>query len=104
MANNKVAVIDNDFAIMCPKLDSIILTNNRLCRLEDIDMLATCHSLTRLSLVGNLVGNLPNYRLYAVHKITSLKVLDFQMVTPAEREMARKLFDHSEEAMATVAE
>ena len=81
LANNKIAVIDPDFAEMCPKLDSIILTNNRLSKFEDIDILATCMTLSRLSLLGNLVCNLPNYRLYTVHKIPNLKVLDFQMVT-----------------------
>ena len=77
LANNKVTAIDPDFAERCPKLDSIMLTNNRLCRLEDVDILATCKTLTRLSLLGNLVCNLPNYRLYTVHKIPSLRVLDF---------------------------
>ena len=102
LANNKVTAIDPDFAEMCPKLDSIMLTNNRLCRLEDVDILATCKTLTRLSLLGNLVCNLPNYRLYTVHKIPSLRVLDFQMVTQEERLMAKKLFGHSEENLAVL--
>ena len=81
LANNKIAAVEPNFAEVCPKLDSIILTNNRISRLEDIDALGTCSTLTRLSLLGNLVCNLPDYRLYTVHKIPSLKVLDFQMVT-----------------------
>ena len=92
LANNKVAVVEADFAEMCPKLDSLILTNNRLSRFEDIDMLATCRSLQRLSLIGNMVCNLPNYRLYTIHMMQGLRVLDFQMVSRGEREMARKLY------------
>ena len=92
LANNKIAEIEPNFAEVCPKLDSLILTNNRLARLEDIDLLGSCTTLLRLSLMGNLVCNLPDYRLYTIHKIPSLKVLDFQMVTQAEREAARKLF------------
>lgn len=95
LANNKIAAIEADFAEMCPKLDSLILTNNRLSELSDIDMLATCQGLTRVSLVGNLVCNLPNYRLYTINKLPALKVLDFQMVTRQERDMASKLFDKS---------
>lgn len=92
LANNKISAVDKLFAEMCPKLDSLILTNNRLSRFEDIDMLATCPTLTRLSLLGNLVCNLPNYRLYTIFKIPTLRVLDFQQVTQIERDAAKKLF------------
>ena len=51
-----------------------------------------------MSLVGNLVCNLPNYRLYTINKLPALKVLDFQMVTRQERDMAAKLFDKSSDA------
>ena len=77
LANNKISAVEVNFAEMCPKLDTIILTNNRISRIEDIDMLATCPTLIRLSLIGNLVCNLPNYRLYTIHRIPTLKVLDF---------------------------
>ena len=77
LANNKIAAIDQNFAEMCPKLTSLILTSNRLSKFEDVDMLATCHTLTRLSLLGNLLCNLPNYRLYVIAKMPALKVLDF---------------------------
>ena len=62
---------------MCPKLDSIILTNNRIGKLSEVEKLGSCKTLIRLSLVGNLVSNLPNYRLYTIHAIPTLKVLDF---------------------------
>ena len=81
LANNKISAVDLNFAEVCPKLSSVILTNNRLSKLEDIDMLGTCSTLMRLSLIGNLVCNLPNYRLYTINRIPTLKVLDFQMVT-----------------------
>ena len=97
LANNKISSVEPDFAEMCPKLSSVILTNNRLSRLEDIDRLGSgCLKLTRLSLIGNLVCNLPNYRLYTIGRIPSLKVLDFQSVTQQEREMANKLFSTTE--------
>ena len=51
--------------------------------------------------MGNLVTNLPNYRLYVIHKIPSLRVLDFQKVTKKEREEAKLVFE-SEQAKATM--
>ena len=77
LANNRISQIEAGFAEMCPKLDTLILTNNRIAKLSDIDEIATCTTLLRLSLIGNLVYNLPNYRLYTIHKIPSLKTLDF---------------------------
>ena len=77
LASNKISAVELNFAEMCPKLESLILTNNRISRFDEIDMLATCTTLTRLSLLGNLVCNLPNYRAYVIHRIPSLKVLDF---------------------------
>ena len=92
LANNKVAAVEPNFAEVCPKLDSVILTNNRLSKFEDIDNLSSCQTLQRLCLIGNLVCNLQDYRLYTIHKIPSLRVLDFQMVSQTERETASKLF------------
>ena len=77
LANNRISTVESDFAEMCPKLDTLVLTNNRLSELIDIDDIATCKTLKRLSLIGNMVVNLPNYRLYTIHKITSLRALDF---------------------------
>ena len=64
---------------MCPHLESLILTNNKITKLEEITKLAqTCgKSLLRLSLVGNLVSQLPNYRQYTIYKLPNLRTLDF---------------------------
>ena len=78
---------------MCPKLDTLILTNNRVAKMSDIDQIATCRTLKRLSLLGNMVANLANYRLYTIYRIPSLKTLDFQNITQKEREMAEQLFN-----------
>ena len=77
---------------MCPKLDTLILTNNRLTKFSDIDGIASCKTLTRLTLAGNMVANLQNYRLYAIYKIPTLKSLDYQNITQKERENAAQLF------------
>ena len=78
LANNRIQKVDPSFGLLCPKLTSIVLTNNRLGKFQDIDAIASgCPNLERLSLMGNLVVNLPLYRLYAVFKLRNLKVLDF---------------------------
>ena len=93
LANNRIQKIDPAFGLLCPKLTALVLTNNRLGKFQDIDALASgCPHLERLSLMGNLVVNLPHYRLYTVFKLRSLKVLDFQKVSAAERTLADATF------------
>ncbi len=78
LANNRVQKVDPAFGLLCPKLTNIVLTNNRIGKLQDIDAIASgCPNLERLSLMGNLVVNLPLYRLYTIFKLRNLKVLDF---------------------------
>lgn len=52
----------------------------RLATLSEIDHLASFTKLELLSLVDNPVTDKLHYRLYAIYKIPSLKMLDFQKV------------------------
>lgn len=63
-----------------PKLHTLVLTNNRLTNLVEIDPLASLPKLQFLSLLDNLITKKPNYRLYVIHKLKSLRVLDFKKV------------------------
>ena len=92
LINNRISKIDKDFAINCPLLNNIILTNNKIETFEQIDNIATCKTITKLFLVDNLVTKIKNYRLYVIYKIPSLRILDFQRVTQKEREQAQKKF------------
>ena len=85
LANNRISRVDLAFAETCPKLESLVLTNNRITSFSEIDNIASCKSLLRLSLVGNLVTNLPNYRSYVIFKMPQLRTLDFQKVSEKER-------------------
>lgn len=60
-----------------PKLHTLVLTNNRLVNLVEIDPLASIPKLQYLSLLDNNITKKPNYRLYVIHKLKSLRVLDF---------------------------
>lgn len=68
------------FAEFLPKLHTLVLTNNRLVNLVEIDPLTSLPKLQFLSLLDNSITKKPNYRLYVIHKLKSLRVLDFKKV------------------------
>jgi U2 small nuclear ribonucleoprotein A' len=63
-----------------PKLHTLVLTNNRLTNLAEIDPLASLPKLQYLSLLDNTVTKQPDYRLYVIHKLKHLRLLDFKKV------------------------
>ena len=75
-----------------PNLENLVLTNNHLQELGDLDPLAECKKLIYLSLLSNPVANKQHYRSYVIHKIPSLRVLDFNKVKESEREAAKLMF------------
>ena len=90
--NIRVTSIEKDFAINCPNLENLILTNNKISNIEEIDNLCSCKSLVRLSLVDNMITKLKYYRLYVIYNLPNLRVLDFQQVKSKERQAAKELF------------
>ncbi len=40
LANNRLTRIEGNFADMCPSLESLILTNNKLAKMEDVTRIA----------------------------------------------------------------
>ena len=44
------------------------------------------------NVVGNAVTKRPDYRLYVIHRLPQLRVLDFGKVRPQEREEAKQRF------------
>ena len=101
LANNRVARVNGEeLARACPALRRLVLTNNGLRNLADCDGLSACPRLEMLSLMENPVSTKENYRLYVIYKCKALKVLDFQKVKPAERELAMKTFGADDGAAA----
>ncbi len=92
LINNRISKIEKDFAINCPFLTNLVLTNNKISDFEQIDNIASCRSLEKLYLLDNMVTKLKNYRAYVIYKIPTLRILDFQRVTKKEREEANKKF------------
>eukprot|EP00236_Picocystis_salinarum_P003191 CAMPEP_0183829092 /NCGR_PEP_ID=MMETSP0807_2-20130328/3129_1 /TAXON_ID=88271 /ORGANISM="Picocystis salinarum, Strain CCMP1897" /LENGTH=247 /DNA_ID=CAMNT_0026074299 /DNA_START=54 /DNA_END=797 /DNA_ORIENTATION=- len=89
---NRIYRIERRIGESVPNLARLILTGNKISNLQDLDPLEVLHKLEMLSLLDNPVTKKPHYRLYAIYKIPSLRVLDFQKVRDAEREEAKELF------------
>lgn len=94
--NNRITRINPGIGDFLPKLHSLVLTNNRLVNLAEIDPLATLPKLQFLSLLDNSITKKANYRLYIIHKLKSLRVLDFKKVKQKERVEANNLFASKE--------
>mmetsp|Transcript_23591 Transcript_23591/g.41815 ORF Transcript_23591/g.41815 Transcript_23591/m.41815 type:complete len:175 (-) Transcript_23591:803-1327(-) len=93
LSHNQISRILPSFAKNLPRMENLVLTYNRISSLKEIDNLVAFQYLKRLSLIGNLVTKLPDYRLYVIHKLPNLHFLDFQRVCLAERQAAARLFD-----------
>ncbi|KAL0694545.1 hypothetical protein Bca4012_061725 [Brassica carinata] len=94
--NNRITRINPNIGEFLPKLHTLVLTNNRLVNLVEIDPLASVPKLQYLSLLDNNITKKPNYRLYVIHKLKSLRVLDFIKVKAKERVKAAALFSSKE--------
>ncbi|KAG5523172.1 hypothetical protein RHGRI_035105 [Rhododendron griersonianum] len=94
--NNRITRINPNIGEFLPKLHTLVLTNNRLTNLVEIDPLASLTKLQYLSLLDNNITKRANYRLYVIHKLKSLRLLDFKKVKQKERIEAQRLFSSQE--------
>lgn len=90
--NNRITKIAPGLGRSLAKLQTLILSNNKIANLSDIDPLNDLPSLTTLSLINNPVAKHNNYRLYVIYKLPLLRVLDFHKIKPKEREASKKIF------------
>ncbi|KAJ1179478.1 hypothetical protein NDU88_004712 [Pleurodeles waltl] len=90
--NNRICRIGEGLEQVLPNLQELILTSNNIVELGDLDPLASVKTLTYMSVLRNPVTNKKHYRLYIIHKIPQIRVLDFQKVKQKEREEAAKMF------------
>lgn len=94
--NNRITRVNPNIGEFLPKLHTLVLTNNRLANLVEIDPLASLPKLQFLSLLDNNITKKPNYRLYVIHKLKKLRLLDFKKVKQKERLEAERLFASKE--------
>jgi len=88
---NRISRIARGLGKLLPKLDTLVLTNNHFTRLDDLKPLSE-FPLTFVSLIGNPITKLANYRLFVIHRLPKLKVLDYQKVKLAERQKAEEKY------------
>jgi len=75
-----------------PNIKELVMIDNKINGLHEIGNIASgCSKLEFLTLVGNPVTRRQHYRLYTIHKIPTLKVLDFIKVKDKERNRAGRL-------------
>ncbi|KAL4450147.1 hypothetical protein ABPG77_010816 [Micractinium sp. CCAP 211/92] len=100
LSNNRINRIARNLEEAIPKLEWLILTNNRLANLQDLDSLSTLPRLRFLSLLDNPVTKQPHYRLYVIARCKKLKMLDFRKVKLTEREEAERMYGAAPEQAA----
>ncbi|KAF2102878.1 L domain-like protein [Rhizodiscina lignyota] len=92
IARNRIAIIDDKFAASMPELKALSLGMNSIVELGDLEPLAKLKNLTMLELRNNPVSSKPNYRLWVISRCPSVRSIDYQRVTDAQRNEAKKLF------------
>ncbi|XP_064624732.1 U2 small nuclear ribonucleoprotein A'-like [Lineus longissimus] len=92
LSNNRIVRIAEGLDECIPNLEEVVLTNNNLQELGDLDNLTPLKNLKSLSLLRNPVTMKKHYRLYVVHKLPQVRLLDFRKVRLREREAAAQMF------------
>ena len=101
LANNRITHISTTLGEQLPNLRVLSLANNRLTTAQDIEALVGLKRLEHLSLVDNPITKLPNYRLFVIHTLPQVRVLDGFKVRQKERHDAEKLFGNSSSSTST---
>lgn len=99
--NNKIKLISIKLNESLPNLTEVYLTNNNIKEFAQLEGLCKFEKLVRISLVKNPVSYKRNYREYLIHKIPTLKTIDFSRVKEEDRIRSRKLFS-SEDSGGTL--
>lgn len=103
LAFNHVQRIELGLASSLPNLQTLILTNNHIDTLADLNLseLGKLCYLENLSVLGNPVAAVPDFRERIICAVPSLKVLNFSKVSKCEREDAVSGKDGAEEPSPT---
>eukprot|EP00536_Pseudo-nitzschia_multiseries_P007422 jgi/Psemu1/195603/e_gw1.175.116.1 len=83
LSGNVIETIDaNNISKNLPNLQYLDLSYNQISKLSEVSNLGKAYNAARRR---------QHYRLYTIHSIPSLKVLDHQRITQTERDRARRL-------------
>jgi U2 small nuclear ribonucleoprotein A' len=90
--NNWIGRIADDLHESVPNVETLVLTNNHMQELGDIEPLAKLQKLSTLSLLNNPMTTKKHYRLFVIHKLPNVRLLDFRKVRQRERLESKQLF------------
>jgi len=93
LSNNTIESIDGkNFKKNVPNLKYLTLSYNKISKLNEIANIAEgCPNLIFLTLTNNPVVRRQYYRLFTIHRIPTLEVLDFTKIKQSERDKAKRL-------------
>ncbi|KAK7491475.1 hypothetical protein BaRGS_00017304 [Batillaria attramentaria] len=74
-------------------LQVLMLHNNQLTKLDKV----TREFQKMQNLFDNPIAQEPEYRLFVIQSVRSVKLLDRQEVSKREKDIARRIYDHSQE-------
>ncbi|XP_052232387.1 leucine-rich repeat-containing protein 72-like isoform X2 [Dreissena polymorpha] len=79
-------------------LEVLMLHNNQLTKLDRlVKEFKKMQTLKILNLFNNPVAQEPDYRLFVIHSVSSVELLDRQEVLKAEQEAAQKIYNQEQE-------
>lgn len=79
-------------------LNILMLNNNQLTKLDQVvKEFKKMQCLKTLNLFNNPVAQEPDYRLFVIHSVPSLELLDRQEVLRSEQDAASKVYDQDKE-------
>jgi len=93
IGHNQISSIAVSLAESLPNLEHLNLSHNNISSIGELESFKKFSSLKMLSLMGNPVTLLDNYRLYLIFTCPKLKILDFTKVTHVEKRNARMMFN-----------
>eukprot|EP01119_Soliformovum_irregulare_P016331 TRINITY_DN4704_c2_g3_i1.p1 TRINITY_DN4704_c2_g3~~TRINITY_DN4704_c2_g3_i1.p1 ORF type:complete len:184 (-),score=67.75 TRINITY_DN4704_c2_g3_i1:708-1259(-) len=91
------------FASM-PKLNKVDLSNNRIQFFRQLEKFLETPTIKELTLTGNPVCKITNYRYFIIKNLPDLEILDGKEVTPEDRESAVTAFEEKPKVNLTAEE
>lgn len=98
LGSNRIERVVTGVADSLPNLRTLILSSNRIATLDDVNVpeLARLRDLEVLCLLDNPVERVPDFRLFLISSLPTLRMLNFTKVAAAERTAAAKKFASSD--------
>ena len=102
LSKNRITYVRNNSKGALSSVTSLTLTHNAIKELESLEFIRYLPKLIYISLIGNPVTRLPNYREPVISLNPTVRFIDFQRVTENERQ--RALQPNSYKSLSTAGE